>query len=328
MSQRKNLVLTFDYEPFLGKRSGSTKKCIIDPTNALLAIVEKYKAKCIFFVDLLYLSKLKNIPELYKEFEEIKNQLVSLHLNGHFIFPHIHPHWVDSVYIKDERQFDLSNLSRYSLSMFSISEISDLFTDAMNLLNDMGISYSVYGYRAGGWCIQPFSNYKDLFLRNNVLFEFSVLPGYKNESSTQAFDFSDVTMNRPYGFSDKIEKSDIKGLFKEFPISTIYYNSWVLLQDKIIRKYLWKSGDIGSGDGISAHTASLKTNLNNQEMISIDVLTIAKLKSYKSYINNNDYMHWISHPKMFTRHGLNTFEKFLKYSHSKFDIEYDFNKMT
>ncbi|MBA4240178.1 MAG: hypothetical protein C0448_05600 [Sphingobacteriaceae bacterium] len=327
MRPNKNILLTFDYEPYLGKKSGSAKKCVIEPTNALLSIVKKYNAKCVFFVDLLYVSYLKKIPDLHLDFEAIKAQLILLNKNGHFIFPHIHPHWIDSVYIKEEKQFDLSNLSRYSLSMFSVSEINDLFTEAIRLLNDIGISYNAYGYRAGGWCIQPFCNFKDIFLRNNIISEFSVLPGYKNKSMTQAFDFSDVTTNKPYLFSDRVEIPDIKGLFKEFPISTIYCNGSVVLQDKIVKKYLWKTGDRGWGDGISADTASFKSNSNNQEMISIDILTIAKLKLYKSYINKNDYMHWISHPKMFTHHGLYTFEKFLKYCHSHFNVEYDFNKM-
>lgn len=327
MKVTKNILLTFDYEPFLGKRTGSAQKCMIEPTNALLAILDKYNAKAIFFVDVLYLVNLKNVSELNEDYEIVKNQMTSLCKNGHYVFPHIHPHWMDASYLKEKGEFDLSNLSNYSLAKLDISKVKELFEKSIRFLNEIGISYSKYGYRAGGWCIQPFSSYKEIFLNNNIVFEFSVLPGYKNESETQAFDFSSVVKDSPYFFSNEVEIPDINGLFIEFPISTIPLNKLILFKDKLIRKYLWKKGDRGWGDGLSAHTAGLKTNLNNREMVSLDVLNIAKLGLYKKYIKAENYMQWISHPKMFTKHGLKNFDQFLKYSHSNFKIEYDFNNM-
>lgn len=327
MSQTKKILLTFDYEPFLGKRSGTAEMCMLKPVGALRTILNKYNVKAVFFVDVLYLLNLKKHSELNKDYTAITNQLKTLYAEGHYIFPHIHPHWLDAVYLGNKKEFSLSDLSRYSLAKLPKSNIKILFEDSIRCLMDIGISYSKWGYRAGGWCIQPFSLFKDIFISENIGFDFSVLPGYKNENPNQTFDFSSVTKNKPYLFSDFIEKPDDKGAFIEFPISTIRFTQVTKMKDKIVRKYLWKTGDKGWGDGMSAQTAALKFNLNNQEMISIELLNKSKLSGYKQYLKNEEYMHWISHPKMFTKHGLKTFDEFLEFAISNFDLTYDFHKM-
>jgi len=114
-------------------------------------------------------------------------------------------------------------------------------------------------------------------------------------------------------------------LHDALPIFTI--DSVVWFKDKLVRKYLWKKGDKGWGDGKSAQTAALTCNTPNMEMISLDLLNSAKLPAYKKFIQKNEYMHWISHPKMLTRHGLKTFEKFLKYSNNHFTLNFDFKQI-
>ncbi len=126
---------------------------------------------------------------------------------------------------------------------------------------------------------------------------------------------------------NSLEIYDSEGTFIEFPISTIELSKLTLLKDKLVKKYLWKINDRGWGDGTSAQTATLKSNFINREMISIEMLSLAKLGIYKKYLEGDDYMHWISHPKMFTKHGLKTFDSFLKFATHKFTLEYDFKKM-
>lgn len=327
MNQTKKILLTFDYEPFLGAKSGTAELCMLKPTDALRTIMNRYNAKAVFFVDMLYLLNLKKYSELNSNFAAITNQLKTLNAEGHYIFPHIHPHWLDAVYISKKKEFSLIDFSRYSLAKFQKSNVKSLFEDSINCLRDIDISYPKWGYRAGGWCIQPFSTFKDIFISENIGFDFSVLPGYKNDNIDQAFDFSMIMKNNPYFFSDAVEKPDDKGLFIEFPISTIQFTQVTKIKDKIVRKYLWETGDKAWGNGLSAKTAELKFNLNNQEMISVELLNRAKFGGYKKYIKNNDYMHWISHPKMFTKHGLKMFDDFLKFSTNNFNLIFDFHEM-
>ncbi len=105
MKATRELLLTYDYEPFLGIKSGSAEKCALEPTEALRAVMNRYRAKAIFFVDTLYLLNLKKQPEFEKSFLAIAKQLKEMHNEGHYIFPHIHPHWLDAAYIAGKRTF-------------------------------------------------------------------------------------------------------------------------------------------------------------------------------------------------------------------------------
>jgi hypothetical protein len=300
---------------------------MIEPADALLAVMEKHQVKSVFFIDTLCLMQYEAHAPSFHDLEQAKKQLRKLHEKGHYVFPHIHPHWLDASYISGARQFNLGNLSRYSLAQFSESEISAHFKKSISYLESLGIQYNEWGYRAGGWCIQPFGLFRQAFIENKIKFDFSVLPGYRNEDKNQNFDYSGVSEHEPYCFSNAVEMRDNRGEFTEFPISATSFNAMTLLADRILRKYLWKKGDKSWGDGLSAKTAALKSTLHQKEMISTDILTAAKLSSYKAFLSGNHFMHWISHPKMLTRHGLNCFDQFLKASKKKYCIETDFYKM-
>ncbi|MGZ3866680.1 MAG: hypothetical protein ACXVC6_13210 [Bacteroidia bacterium] len=289
--------------------------------------MNKHKAKAIFFVDTLYLEKLHGSEENKGSYEKICEQLIQLHTDGHFVFPHLHPHWKDAVYLNDKKQFSLTDLSHYSIANLAYEEIEKLFSDSMNFLKNLGITYEKWGYRAGGWCIQPFAKFKEIFVGQNIKYEFSVLPGYKNTNQAQAFDFSSVRIQNPYYFTEKVEEPETSGQFIEYPISTVHFTQNVLFTDRLVRKYLWKTGDKGWGNGVSAQTEKLKSGYSGQEMASIELLTVAKLSTYKKHLSNNDYMHWISHPKMFTKHGLKMFNAFLKFATTKFNSNFDFTKI-
>lgn len=327
MNEPRKILLTFDYEPFLGAKSGTVEKCMLRPTDELRAIMNKYEAKAVFFVDTLYLLNLAKHQALNKDFLAVTSQLKELHAEGHYIFPHIHPHWIDATYLEDKKEFSLTNTSLYSLANLQGPAINALFEDSFKCLNDIGITYPQWGYRAGGWCIQPFNALKNIFISKNIVFDFSVLPGCRNDSPNQAFNFSRVTKSKAYYFSDAVEVPDDDGQFVEFPISTIQFSPLTRFKDRLVRKYLWKKGDKGYGDGMGAQLTPVKFNLVTQEMIAIELLNAAKLNGYKRYLKNEEYMHWISHPKMVTEHGLRMFDNFLDFATNNYAVIFDFHKM-
>lgn len=324
MTKKKNILLTFDYELFLGRRSGSAENCLLLPTKILEKTLNKYKAVGVFFVDTLCLNRIKEDGDL-EQYKRIIHQVRSLHNNGHYIFPHIHPHWLDAK--KEGTHYNLSDQSRYSMVNVEQKLIGELFDLSLKLLINEGIVYEEWGYRAGGWCIQPFSVFNESFRKHNIKSEFSVVAGAKNTSVDQSFDFSGIKLSSPYLFNDSVELENTEGEFIEFPISTINFSKTNQLFDRMIKKVLWKTGDRGYGDGLSAASANLISNQRRTEMISIDSFSKARLKPYLKYLKVNDYMHWISHPKMFTKHGLNTFESFLKLADKHYQIEYNYKKM-
>jgi hypothetical protein len=299
---------------------------MLEPTNLLLKSLNKFKTKAVFFVDTLSLLKMQKFPVFIKELNAVNKQLQSAFDQGHYIFPHLHTHWENAKFIQKLNQFDLSNKTLYSANALLESEINLKLKDSITYLKQIVISYESLGYRAGGWCIQPFAKFKNAFIENKINSDFSLLPGYKNNDPLQYFDFETCTLTQPICFNDEIQIPIKDGKFIEYPISAIKLDAFTKFKDKLFRKYLWKTNDRGFGDGLSAQSNSLQGKTNHQ-MISIDNLTKPLLNSYISYLNKNDYMHWISHPKMFTKHGLKCFEQFLNFANEKYTIEYNYKNI-
>jgi hypothetical protein len=63
------------------------------------------------------------------------------------------------------------------------------------------------------------------------------------------------------------------------------------------------------------------------ERIAVELLTKAKLSTYLDFFHKNNYMQFISHPKMLTQHNHKMFDRFLKSAFSASEIETDFKKM-
>ncbi|HMT30090.1 MAG TPA: hypothetical protein PKD91_12500, partial [Bacteroidia bacterium] len=195
---QKQLLITFDYELYLGNRSGTVDDCMIDPTNKLVEVMEPFGIHAVFFVDTTYMLRLKAQSVLTeackKDFEKIASQLRMLVQKGHYVFPHIHPHWLDAEYLEDKNQWRLNNISKYRFHNISEAERTKVFDGSVELLNEIFHSefpnYKVDGYRAGGWGIQPFEDFLPYFLKNGIKHEFSVLGGIYQYTDAQQFDFS------------------------------------------------------------------------------------------------------------------------------------------
>jgi len=336
---KKNILITLDYEIFLGNKSGSVDKCLIEPTNLFLESIEIYNCICIFFVDCTYLLKLKEYSIKYKkindDYQKIISQLKYLVSKGHYVYPHIHTHWIDATYDHNINQWDLSNIEHYRFSSLSKKRRETIFKKSCSLLLEIiqtsKRDYVIEGFRAGGWCIQPFSNFANLFRENNIVADFSVLAGSKKHTNAIKFDFSKVPTNTiPYSFSDNECIEDASGQFKEYPISSINIKKYNFL-NWVIDAFLWRTKygrSIGDGHGVPFINYENETNYDkNMEMVSIELLTIYKLQAYKHYLMNNNYIHFISHPKMISHHNISNFKKLLKFSTKNYDVNFDWKKI-
>ena len=335
----RKILFTFDYELFLGARSGTVANCMIKPTNNLIALFDNYKIRhAIFFVDTTYLLRLKSENSLAckKDLEAIISQLQMLVNKGHYIFPHIHPHWSDAIYNKELNQWSLNDYSKYRFHFITESQREELFDSSIKLLSDIiapcNLEYDINGYRAGGWCIQPFRDFKSLFLKYGIKHEFSVIKGFKNISEAQYFDFSEAPTENVYPFEEEVCLKNEKGNFRQYTISTIPINTRTYWLNKVWAKYLWKRGyrSIGDGSGLVIKSNDVlkgKSDLfgsGDREMVSVELLNSIKLWHYKGYLKQNDYMHFISHPKMLSQHNLKCFDKFLEFASKSFNLETDF----
>jgi len=344
---RKQLLITFDYELFLGNRSGFVDSCMLEPTIKLMAILKKYGAKAVFFVDTTYLMCLRSQAKTHAvcaaDFEKVAAQLCQLVAEGHFVYPHIHPHWLDAVYNPANNQWSLNNTQKYLFQNLTPEQQHQSFDGSVEILKTIlhpqFPGYKVDAFRAGGWGIQPFKNFIPFFEKHGMKYEFSVLKDFYQFTDAQYFDFSVTPEKLIYRFNKDVCVEESAGPYIQYTISSIPVSDIVAMINKIWTKLHFKLTDdhtFHKGEGQPSRILSNVTPANHQgknlsnsqwERIAIELLTIVKLPLYLRFMEKNHYMHFISHPKMITNHNLSIFDKFLEKVFNKYSIETDFHMM-
>ncbi|MDD2636380.1 MAG: hypothetical protein PHW82_12890 [Bacteroidales bacterium] len=334
---KKQLILTFDYELFLGKKSGSVINCLIKPTDLLLNILSKHKQSAIFFIDTTYLWSLNEVAKSYPvakyDYESILAQLKEMVNKGHIIAHHIHPHWFDAQYLPEINQWDLSNVEKLTFEKIDNNERESLFSFSNAIILDIykqaNIEVETHAFRAGGLFIEPFSEFAPFFENYNIKYDFSVLPGGKRDDNINRFDFSNSPSNRIYQFSETIATENKKGKFTEFPISLIEIKNFNKFTNGIyyrLMKNKSKMQPYGDGTSIanvinSANSEDAKPNyLSMQIPASVEILNPTLLNLYKNYLKSSDYFQILSHPKLLTPMSLKQLDMFLSYVNKKFNL--------
>jgi hypothetical protein len=302
---KRNAILTFDYEVFLGQHTGTITNCVLNPTRQILEILKKNNAKAIFFVDATWLLFIKeNIPE---DFRLVEQQLKEITLAGSSVELHLHPQWINAEIARNEIRF--KSFDTYRLHSLSKEELLDLFGKSIHLLESI-TGQKIRCFRAGGFCIEPFSYIKAPFQKFGIKYDFSVVPGTSLKGGNVFdYDFSEAKYNGIYRFGNDVKLPDPEGSFIEVPLSTFQNNPAY----RLIRKYLLNfTNDEISGDGeiISEKTTpfiiSLKRRLSfSRTMLSIDNTSNAFFKFLiRSQFTRSELLVLISHPKSISRQSL------------------------
>lgn len=337
---QKIVLFTFDYELFLGDKSGSVDACLIKPTDQLLKLLNRYNRKAIFFVDTTHLIRLRDIANEHesagKDFKNIKDQIVNLVLSGHSVFPHIHPHWLDAKYDEQTNEWSLKDFSKYRFSSINKEQRDYLFSESINILldiiNPIVEGHSIDSYRAGGWSIQPFGDFKPYFEKYGISNDFSVIPGKYTISTAHVFDFRNSSVKDIYSFKNDVTTEFENGPFKEFTISTIILSKlsvWFNFKISGLLKRL-KIKPYGNGTTVNSTVIEEQDvqNLSGKKIVaSFEGLTFITLSKYIKAIKKNNYFQFISHPKLLTRHEL-WLVNILLSKLQKQDIETDIRKIS
>jgi len=321
----KKILITFDYELALGADSGTVLKCIIEPVNLILALLKRFNAKAVFFIDATYLLTLKKFK--HKDFKIIKENIKKIIKSGNDIGLHLHPQWLDA-YQLDEIRWTFKNFKNYRLHVLPEKNINDLFYSGKKILEQIADEakkgYKISTFRAGGWAIQPFNKLKNIFIKNKINFDFSVNPGLLSKDEAYSFyDFRKALYDRAFWtFNTDVCKNEKSGKFFEVPISTFKIPKIKLL----LNYYLYKKNDKESGDG---KYISFKRSKNNIFKKIIALLFLYK-KVYSSvsidgfenklFIKSSEeifkkklpFYTFVAHPKKLSENSFKNIEYLIK----------------
>lgn len=319
---KNNIILTFDYELFLGEDTGDIYNSLINPTNKILSILNTHKSRGLFFIDATFLTVLKNYSEEY--FIIVKKQIMDMVQKGHDIGLHIHPHWLDSELISECR-WRFKSYERYRLHSLDKDLRPQLVTQAYlllkNIVSEVNPDYSIDSFRAGGWCIQPFSEISDLLKEIGIRYDFSVIPNQRSfDLPKHYYDYRKVPTNKTsWHFSNDVIIEDKHGELIEVPVTILT----IKLIDFFINRLRIKK-NVYMGDGKGAATPKtfleklMKITYNVPQLLSSDSFDKDILNKY--LINKNDnLLVYVAHPKLFSE---NSFEILSHLSNSYKTIDY------
>jgi hypothetical protein len=220
-----NIFLTFDYELFFGTHTGSVEKCMLNPTNDLLRLAKDYQIPMTFFVDVGFLLALEREKSkdnsLELELVAIKNQLQMMEALNCSVQLHIHPHWEKSYF--EDGKWIIKTEKAYKLSDFSTNEQEEIIERYKTYLDNC-IQRKTNSFRAGGWCIQPFSELKTIFKKLQIQIDSSVFKNGMFHSEAYNFDFRNAPDKCRYSFEEDVCQEVKSGYFTELPISSYLYH--------------------------------------------------------------------------------------------------------
>lgn len=314
--------ITLDYELFFGK-SGSVERSMIDPTERLVSILDKYNAKAVFFVDVGYLIRMKELmdsePKLKEDERKVREQIQDLVKSGHDIQLHIHSHWEDAVFKEGNWIFPMEH---YRLHSYSEAACHSIIMRYKSYLQDL-CGKEVFAFRAGGWCIQPFGKIKKGLMDARIRIDSTVFKGGRNVQGNHYYDFKNIPELEEWSFMDDPCLEDSNGYFKEIPISS-YKVSPLFFWKMFFYKKIGGTYHKQFGDGYAVKNGFLQKlrllfNFTNT-VVSIDGYKVSYLqkafnKYYEKSPNGNFVI--IGHPKAFTAYSLQKFDNFLKLNKEK-----------
>ena len=318
-----NIFITLDYEMFFGTKFGNLTTSIIKPTRQLLNIANRHNIKMTFFVDIGYIIKLKQYKGQYEILEEdyrlITKQVKTLISYGHDVQLHIHPHWEDSSF--DGSQWNIVT-QRYKLHDFSDNEIKDIVFRYKQELEEL-TEHKIFTYRAGGWCIQPFSKIRQALEKNGLWLDSTLFNNGSAHNNTHSYNFKNMPQKSEYRFEDDplVEKED--GYFMEIPISSYKISPWFYLKTYLLNKLGRKRYSI-YGDGMGLPSGSLWDKIKilmytTEVPVSMDgyksLLLQKTLDAFQQTHQKNFVV--IGHNKLLNRFSLEKLEQFIKNNHKK-----------
>ncbi len=213
------VVLTFDYELFYV--GGTVRRCMVQPVDALLAVLDEIGARAAFFVDAPALVWMEGEPRASADLASVADQIGRMVSAGHRVELHAHPQWLDAVWEGDRWTFDpgrshmLTDLEP-GRSLEFLRSSSEALLRAVRAADP---GYVLEAYRAAGLCAQPFDAVREGMLDLGLTIDSSVAPGMARSTDVHVFDYRDAPRGACWRFDDDSLRPVDRGRFAELPMT-------------------------------------------------------------------------------------------------------------
>jgi len=294
----RSVVLTFDYELFFG-RSGTPRRCLLEPTDALLAELEELGAPACFFVDAVYLLRLLEEPRAAEDARLVTDQLQRMVAGGHRIELQMHPHWIDAVWL-GEGSWVFPTYRYYQLRSLGRERAVDLVVAATEAVAQVArtvdLDYAVQAYRAGGFCAQPFEVIGEAMAAAGLTIDSSVAAGTVARTSTHSFDYRNAPRRACWRFDADPLTPVPGGRFAEVPVSSARVGPLTRLRRR--SEMVRDAGSyerFGDGTHMPGYSTLLGKVLPSQTLLALESTSPALLRSILA--GAADAVTLIGHPK-------------------------------
>ena len=316
-----NIIVSFDYELFLGENYDTPKRILFEPTENLMNLLEKYNVSSTFFADVCSIFAHKKY-NLFEYVDDFSNQLINIKKRGHDVQLHLHPNWYYSIYDGDKWIFDTLH---YTLHKFPLKESSNekltmgnIIKEGVKYLNELLLpidqSYRVNTFRAGGYSMQPHSSLIKHLREEGIIIDSSVCANLFSNSKTLSYDYRKIpktinwwlTPNYPFLYCGK--KND--GGVYEIPLlsekNSIFRKLFLPGYDKKFRTSSLKGSYISLGEKQKNENSifkKIKNYKSSYALVSFDSMPSDRMIHYllsmeKKYKNKDLYISIICHPKL------------------------------
>lgn len=314
------IAITWDYELFFGSRSGTVDKCMLEPTKRILEVAEKHEVPFTFFPDVGSLLRFQDLPEFSADLHAVISQVQQWDSLGHETGLHIHPHWEKSVW---ENEAWRHPMECYKLSDFTDEEAKAIVLKYHAFIQSK-VTTPILSYRAGGWCVQPFSRLASGFDECGIRYDSSVFKQGKNTQAPYQYDFTKAP-NLPFWHFESDELLPVvNAKFTEFPIASRMYSPLFFWKLFVLGR-LNPRDHKGIGNGVPAAGGGSKFDLLTRAhrlCVSVDGYYASKLQQtlHRFEKKQEPILVVIGHPKALTHFGLSRLDAFIQKNKEKHEF--------
>lgn len=171
------IILSLDYEVY-GTGRGDPRRLMLDPTAALLAILNRHGARVTIMVEAAEMLAFRREPAFRGIAQELQHQLQQALRQGHDLQLHLHPAWFNAVYRQGQWHLDFTE---YALPGLATRRILACVQAGKRYLEDLAApvqpDYRCVAFRAGNWIMQPSADLVACLEQAGFLLDSSVYKG-------------------------------------------------------------------------------------------------------------------------------------------------------